>query len=166
MTTPPQTNTEHLHQEIERLVKDIEHAKQEIFSIATDGKSDNALGDASLHLDEVIKATEAATNSIMDAADAIQEAASGIGGDKEAAIVDATTRIYEACNFQDISGQRLNKVIKLLAHIEERVIALNGLFGKPAPVVAAKAAEPDLLAGPALKTTSQDDIDALFAGGN
>ncbi|NBX02816.1 MAG: chemotaxis protein CheZ, partial [Alphaproteobacteria bacterium] len=99
-------------------------------------------------------------------------AAGGIGGEKEQQIMDATTRIYEACNFQDISGQRLTKVIKLLNSIEERVDKLNDLFGTPEEAKAAandagKKDEPspqDLLNGPQLsgQGTSQADIDALF----
>ncbi len=162
-----------MREEIARLASYIDTAKEEIFAIATTEKNDAALGDATLHLDAVIKATEEASNTIMDSADAIQNAASGIGGEKEQQIIDATTRIYEACNFQDISGQRLTKVIRLLGSIEERVDKLNDLFGTPeeakaAAGDAAKKAEltdQDLLNGPQLsgKGTSQADIDALFS---
>lgn len=163
----------YMHEEISRLAQYITDAKREIFAISANDKS--SIVDASQHLDAVIKATEEASNTIMDAADAIQNAASGIGGDKEQQIVDATTRIYEACNFQDISGQRLTKVIRLLTHIEERIVNLNNLFGatpqaaNPANDTAKPAAAPtdeDLLNGPQLNAASQADIDALFASGN
>lgn len=157
-----------MQEEISRLVSYIESAKKEIFSMGGDEKSATSITDASLHLDAVIKATEDASNSIMDSADVIQAAVQGVGGDKEKQIIDATTRIYEACNFQDISGQRLNKVIRLLSHIEERILALNDLFGKAPATKPANDAVPsdnDLLNGPQLKATSQADIDALFASG-
>jgi chemotaxis protein CheZ len=162
-----------MKQEIIRLAQYINTAKREIFAIGTDTKPEEALSDASLHLDAVIKATEEASNSIMDAADAIQAAVSGVGGEKEQAIMDATTRIYEACNFQDISGQRLTKVIGLLNHVQERVNTLITLFsggqqqaaGKPKD---APLTDEDLLNGPQLPAqgTSQSDIDALFSSGN
>jgi len=169
-----------VHYEIARLAKYITDAKQEIFSIQTNDKSEDAILDASQHLDEVIKATEEATNTIMDAADAVQNAASGVGGDKEQQIMDATTRIYDACTFQDITGQRITKVIRLLANIEERISKLNDLFGSEPEMLAngngndaAKNGdiilpkdEKDLLNGPQLsgQGTSQADIDKLLSG--
>jgi chemotaxis protein CheZ len=160
-----------LHQEIKRLASYITDAKKEIFAIQTNDRSEAVIIDASAHLDEVIKSTEEATNTIMDAADAIQSAASGVGGDKEKQIMDAAVRIYDACTFQDITGQRINKVIRLLGNIEERIAKLNDLFGSE-PEFAAEGQESvvpandkDLLNGPQLasKASSQDDIDALFA---
>ena len=166
-----------VHQEIAKLAQYIGDAKNEIFAIQTNAKAEDAIEDASMHLEEVVKATENATNTIMDAADVIQATASGIGGDKEQKIMDTTTIIYDACTFQDITGQRIRKVITLLENIEERVTRLNGLFGA-APEIAAEH-EPvdpknivlpkddkDLLNGPQLagNASSQADIDKLLAG--
>ncbi|MDX2113306.1 MAG: protein phosphatase CheZ [Alphaproteobacteria bacterium] len=161
-----------MHQEIARLAKYIQDAKREIFSIATNNNAEPAIVDASAHLDEVIKATESATNSIMDAVDSISAAATGLGGDAEQKILDATTRIYEACNFQDVTGQRIRKVIKLLENIEERIGKLNELFGNDDELMQqATSNAPDpmsdaaLMNGPQLtgQAASQSDIDALFA---
>lgn len=162
-----------VHQEIARLANYIVDAKKEIFAIQTNDKAEAVIFDASQHLDEVIKATEDATNTIMDAADAVQNAATGIGGDKEQQIVEATTRIYDACTFQDITGQRIRKVIKLLENIEERIGKLNDLFGDEPEFAAIDAPkevkvpanDKDLLNGPQLaaQASSQADIDALFA---
>lgn len=166
-----------MHEEIHRLARHISEAKNEIFSISENSKSEKVIVDASLHLDEVIKATEQASNSIMDAADIIQNNAGGIGGEKETKIMEATNQIYEACNFQDITGQRINKVIKLLANIEERIAKLDELFGasEAAHAEAAKngnvlsitlpADDKDLLNGPQLsgQASTQEEIDMLFA---
>ncbi len=157
-----------MHQEISRLASYITDAKKEIFAISTNEKSDAALTDASHHLDEVIKATEEASTAIMDAADHIQAAAGGIGGEKEKQIMDATNLIYEACNFQDITGQRITKVIKLIENIDERIEKLNELFGTPAAGNVEKISVDDersLLNGPQLagQAASQADIDALFS---
>lgn len=167
-----------VHQEIAKLANYIGEAKNEIFAIQTNARAEDAISDASLHLEEVVKATEDATNKIMDAADAVQNAASGVGGEKEQQIIDATTIIYDACAFQDITGQRIRKVITLLENIEDRVNKLNGIFGS-APKIAeeeiAKELDPskievpvddkDLLHGPQHegKGSSQDEIDALLA---
>ncbi|MCE2927513.1 MAG: protein phosphatase CheZ [Rickettsiales bacterium] len=161
-----------MHQEIARLARYIQDAKKEIFSIATNNNAEPAIVDASAHLDEVIKATESATNNIMDAVDTISNNASGIGGEKEQQILDATTRIYEACNFQDVTGQRIRKVIKLLENIEERIGKLNELFGNDEDLMrSVQETKPDpmsdsaLMNGPQLsnQASSQADIDALFA---
>lgn len=162
--------------EIERLARYIVDTKKEIFALQTNDKSEAVILDASAHLDEVIKHTEEATNTIMDAADKVQAAVSGVGGDKETQIIDATNRIYDACTFQDITGQRIRKVIKLLGNIEERINNLNTLLGDTpqfadsenkadAAAIVVPKDDKDLLNGPQLKAnaTTQNDIDALFA---
>lgn len=160
---------EYMHQEIRRLAAYINDAKKEIFAMSTNAKAEQVITDASQHLDEVIKSTEQATLRIMDAADKIRAAASGIGGEKEKALNDVVNAIYDACNFQDITGQRITKVIKLLENIESRIDKLNTLFGtekaaKPDPETG-PLDEKDLLNGPQLpgKGVSQSEVDALFA---
>ncbi len=167
-----------VHQEIAKLANYITEAKGEIFAIQTNAKAEDAITDASLHLEEVVKATEQATNTIMDAADAIQALAGEVGGDKGQKITDTTTIIYDACTFQDITGQRIRKVITLLENIEERVAKLNNLFGTVAPETpeAANSSndpknivlpkdDKDLLNGPQLtgQGSSQADIDKLLS---
>lgn len=157
----------HFIEEIQKLAVFIKQTKDEISVIAASGGSKEKDG-AALHLDAVIKATEEAGHTIMDAADAIMAASAGIGGDKEQAINAAITKIYEACNFQDITCQRLSKVIKILDEIDSRINNVLKLFG---PQLAddttnLKPAEgSQLLNGPQLPDTapSQADIDALFA---
>lgn len=172
--SPSQSPADRLmHEEIARLAEYITEAKKEIFAISTNEKSEAVIVDASAHLDEVIKDTENATNAIMDSADAIQNAAAGVGGEKEQALVAAATRIYEACNFQDVTGQRIRKVINLLANIEERINKLNDIFGNhnaqpPANSNVKNGAaktDKDLLNGPQMnaQASSQAEIDALFA---
>ena len=155
-----------LQNEMKQLIDDIESAKRDVVAISTDPKSPQPLTDATDHLDAVIKSTEEASNAIMDAADAIQNAASSLTGDAAHAIMDASMRIYEHCNFQDLTGQRLTKVIKLIDHIEDRVANLLKLFNIE---VEAKdemrpANDTDLLNGPQLpaNAATQADIDALF----
>ncbi len=84
---------------------------------------------------------------------------------------EQTTQIYEACNFQDITGQRITKVVRALKHIEERIDALVEAFGpeiKGTASVASAGGQPlteeDLLNGPQLPDKAHDQaaIDALF----
>ena len=84
-------------------------------------------------------------------------------------ILDQLTAIYEACNFQDLAGQRIGKVIATLGQIDDvmtRMLArCEGLLGGEAalPVPAPRRG---LLNGPRLDGdsghASQCEIDALF----
>ena len=104
----------------------------------------------------------------------------GAARDRRGAITGAVTRIYEACNFQDITGQRITKVVKTLKHIEDRVSAMLSVFGDetchraadrhaapvappPASKPPAAASEGDLLNGPQLPDDAkkQAEIDAI-----
>lgn len=162
-----------VHTEIKQLSQYIAEAKKELLGISTNGKEEKALIEASEHLGEVVKATEKATTRIMDAADKIQSLATGMGGDRAKEIVDETSAVYEACNFQDITGQRINNVIALLTAIEKHAEKLNDLFGIDVQTVIdeqpkRELTEADLLNGPQLPgdATSQEDVDALFASLN
>jgi chemotaxis protein CheZ len=83
------------------------------------------------------------------------------------------TRIYEACNFQDITGQRISKVVATLKTIETRLVSLAAAVGhgegaaksgKPAPQDGSKGSDAGLLNGPQLpqNATKQDEVDALL----
>jgi len=165
-----------LRTEIERMANYIVSAKREIIAMVPhpDEGAPKNINVAAQELGEVVKATEEATNIIMDATDAIQEAASGVSDAAITSIImDETTKIYDACSFQDITGQRINKVLKTLENVEERVVTLVQLFGgalpegyNPPPTSAFKLDRPDeeLMNGPQLtgEAPSQADIDALF----
>lgn len=154
-----------LQNEIIKMANDIQQARQEIFAMGADPVSGKNLGDASQHLDAVIKHTEEATDTILDAADKIQHFIHGAGGDREQGIMDATTRIYEACNFQDLTGQRITKVLQLMEHLEGRILKLSALFSPhAAPNADCTASGDPLLTGPQLPGTasSQAEIDALL----
>ncbi len=77
-------------------------------------------------------------------------------------------QIYEACNFQDLAGQRIGNVIDMLNAVEEQVAGMlercNGNGAKALPAV--KPAERGLLNGPKLDGDSghanQHDIDKMF----
>jgi chemotaxis protein CheZ len=165
-----------LYTEIATMARDIQDAKREIMTLTTSKDANaQAISDASQHLDTVIKATEEATNTIMDAVDKIRDAAEAAGGQEGEKIQEACTHIFEACNFQDLSSQRIRKVMKLISTIEKHVCSLVMLFNIPVPEQpgAAKAAssevelpadDNDLLNGPQLpeEAISQDDVDDLF----
>ena len=90
-------------------------------------------------------------------------------------IQDNVLRIFEACNFQDLSGQRIAKVLATLKFVEERIAHMIEIWGGiDAFRSYAAAASPSangsaMLHGPKLDGddghVSQDDVDAMFAAG-
>ncbi len=164
-----------LYEELESLAKYIREAKTEIATLKPADISEEHIPLATDELDAIVAHTEEATGTILDCAEKIEEVAKDIDKAAAAALEECVTRIYEACNFQDITGQRNNKVVKTLKHIEERVnnvvVALGHEEG--AAPEAKKKTEPssqevndsDLLNGPQMpeEAFSQDDIDALLA---
>lgn len=125
-------------------------------------------------LSAVVAATESATNAILDAVEGIEKSAGALAPEAGDPIREGVTRIYEACNFQDVTGQRITKVVNVLTEVDKTVLGLMDAFGialDPAAARAlvsappkAKGGEADLLNGPQLPAAAQDQaaIDALF----
>ena len=167
--------------EIKRLTDIIRAAKADIAAIHPDEVKQEFIATASNELDAIVEATAEATNAIMDATEKIEKVMGSIQGEGATLLMEATTGIYEACGFQDITGQRISKVVKAIQQIEERIDVLNAVFGertvaRPASQKAAgkpssgSQAKPvtdeDLLNGPQLKSKAktQEEIDAMLSG--
>lgn len=86
---------------------------------------DKHIPTATDELDAIVEATAAATGSIMDACEVIESIA-----ELPPVAAEQVTKIYEACSFQDITGQRITKVVKTLKTIEQKVEALIGILGE------------------------------------
>jgi len=107
----------------------IESAKREIASLRPDEVKDRHLPAAADELDEIVAETAEATNRIMDATETIQGAVADADEATQETIFNASNQIFEACGFQDITGQRVTKVVKALKDIEEKVDSLISAFG-------------------------------------
>ena len=164
-----------VYREVQKLAEYIHSVKGELADLCPDELREDFLPAAADELDAIVKHTEKATGTILDAAETLENVAASLGGEPGDTITGAVTSIYEACNFQDITGQRINKVVTTLQHIETELDKLVGVFGAQVDGDAlekkreARAAEPktddDLLNGPSLpdQVTKQDEIDALLA---
>jgi chemotaxis protein CheZ len=158
--------------ELEELASYIRHAKEEIAEIKPKDISESHIPHATDELDAVVGATEEATNKIMDVCDTISGLASSCEAEIGQQLIDCTTRIFEACNFQDITGQRITKVVQTLKHIDVKVEALLNALGEEishegrAVGVSEELDEKALLNGPQLphKAIDQDEIDRLLSG--
>jgi chemotaxis protein CheZ len=150
--------------ELARLALLIAEAKDEIAGLGAGEISGRFIPDAKDELDAVIGATEAAAGTILDAAEAIEGALAGIDSDAATTIRRAVTHIYEACNFQDITGQRIAKVVATLKEIEARVLGLIGP-GRNPERAARPVGSPRLENGPQLPGGAHDqaEIDAILA---
>jgi chemotaxis protein CheZ len=157
--------------EVEQLGRTIAQAKQEIAQLNVDDINDAFIPSATDELDAIVDATARATNEILDAVETVEKVAGAVGGEHAEALTTVTTRIYEACSFQDITGQRVTKVVTTLKTIETKVNAILGTFGSnearargPSPPAPEPEGEAKLLNGPQLPGNGVDQasIDALF----
>ncbi len=165
--------------EVEELGQTIASAKAEIAALQVDDINASHIPSATDELDAIVAHTATATERILETCETLDGVAEslGRGGASAAAaeaaqkLQEATTQIYEACSFQDITGQRITKVVATLKTIEAKIDHMVATFGDPhpryAPIAAAKVApdEADLLNGPQLPALAMDqsDIDKLLA---
>jgi chemotaxis protein CheZ len=132
-------------------------------------------------LGAVVGGTEQATQIILEAAEEIDQNASNLAAaiKNEAQqglaqdIQDRVVKIFEACNFQDLTGQRITKVVSTLRFIEQHIVRMIEIWGgidalrefQP-EAIAERQGDAKLLNGPRLDDdaghASQNDIDALF----
>jgi chemotaxis protein CheZ len=179
--TQNSSEVEAVRAQIGQMVMTIDKTKREIAAIKHPLGSDDPVETASTQLDAIVDATEGATEDILDATEKVEDLVKRIvatdpdNGDLVGLgeeIGGHLVRVMEACSFQDITGQRVTKVVNTLSFIEERVAAIIGIWGPAAfECIPIDPTQPDeeksdeqLLNGPQLANEgiSQDDIDALF----
>lgn len=160
--------------ELRQVLDYMQQAKREFMSIGPRALSSKEIPDASDELNAILGATEVAAEQIMDAADQITAMAKGVPSHAAEELQNISTRLFEASAFQDICGQRINKVMGTLKFLEERLSILAETLGDDGQEDGAAvefdksglAVDPDrLLQGPQLdgEGNSQDEIDALLA---
>ncbi len=164
-----------LYAEIETLSSFINSARSEIAALRPQDITEEHLPAATDELEAIVGATEQATNAIFEAVELIESLAAEMPPEVSEKITGAVTSVYEACGFQDITGQRISKVVGALQQIDAKVNSILEAFGdqgrnESSPERATQpsgSARPDkhLMNGPQLpsKSVSQDDVDALLA---
>jgi chemotaxis protein CheZ len=158
--------------EIESLGRTIAAAKEEIAALKVDDIRDRDIPFATDELDAIVQHTAVATNAILESCEMLDEVAVAVSGDTAVRLQDAVTKIYEACSFQDITGQRITKVVTTLKAIESKVAQIILKFGVKSesgeacdPATAVISGTVELLNGPQLPSNAMDqsDIDKLLA---
>jgi len=155
----------------------IKRVREEIAAIHKPAEEEHGFGGMGEQLDAIVKATEQATHRIMEAMEVNTQAIEAMRARHKTPEDDAEfqkmegaiNEVFEACAFQDITGQRVNKITKSLTFVEERVSSIISIWGKDdiENVTAAESTKTEdekLLNGPQLegKGLNQADIDALF----
>ena len=118
-----------------------------------------ATRNSGLELEAVVQATEAAANQIMEAAEAIGEWLRD--GSRDVASVELVASklntIFEACTFQDITGQRIRRAIQHLQQVETMLTEVMPHTAPDLPDTMRNGdgagVNPDL---------GQDDVDLMF----
>jgi len=162
---------EMIYHELKMLHQLIEDTRNEIRASRASDVSGTHIPDATDELDAVVEATEEATGKIMDSCDAITSYCSKLESPHNEFLVGEVTKVLEACSFQDITGQRINKVVKSIKQIDEKVSKLMAVLeekipGLPNSVLSdTREGDAKLLNGPQMpdKAISQADIDKLLA---
>jgi chemotaxis protein CheZ len=174
---------EELYGELGHLARFINDAQKQLGELNPGDLQEDKLPEASNQLDAIVKMTEQATGRIMDACEQMEGLLAGLrerlqhtGMDPdtlagtETTIDDLSayvTGIYEACNFQDVTGQRIMKVVEVMREVERQVLRMVVVFGvRKNPKVDDKKVKEgaQLLNGPQLegKGLRQDDIDDIL----
>ncbi|HEY7383489.1 MAG TPA: protein phosphatase CheZ [Beijerinckiaceae bacterium] len=170
-----------LRAELDAMKEAITSTKKEIATIHRSDFEGKGMRRVAGELDAVVESTEKATTNILEALEDIEananmlRAAGGATGNSDhvGAILDRVVMMYEACNFQDLTGQRINKIVNVLKFVEERLDKMIGVWGGLDAFKelvhhenAAPTGEDGLLNGPKLDEdeghVAQNDIDALF----
>jgi chemotaxis protein CheZ len=165
------------------LIQDaIIRTKQEIATVHVTGFEGPEMVRVTNELDAIVGGTETATETILSSAEQIDQMAATLfarlKNDQNQELVqdiqERVVKIFEACNFQDLTGQRITKVVSTLKFIETHIMRMMEIWGGldafkdiEAEKPAEREGDTKLLNGPKLEDdpghASQDDIDALFA---
>jgi chemotaxis protein CheZ len=156
----------------------VERTRNEMAALGTGADEGRRIARAGCELAAIVGGTERATQSILQAAEKIDRAAAmllqSVCGDHDQKLVKAiqggVVQVFEACSFQDLTGQRVDRVLKTLAFVEEhvaRLVAIWNVVEEFTPVTFADAKDDRrFLNGPKLPGehghATQDDIDGMF----
>src|SRR6202008_852299 len=172
---------EKLKVELDLIHDAINRTKREIAVLHGKSFDGQEMAKVNGELGAVVGGTEQATQQILEAAESIDQAASAMqkvnSPDQQKLlseeIQERVISIFEACNFQDLTGQRITKVMATMRFIEQHIYEMMEIWGgvdairaHAPPIVDTREGDARLLNGPKLDGdaghASQDDIDALF----
>lgn len=156
--------------EMQELKTVIESLRHELRMISAGDITRDHVPGATDELDAVVTLTEDATNRIMNGCDQIQNDIAGLPVEQQACLQEHLLGIIEACTFQDITGQRIAKVVGALKKIDAKTQHMMTVLQTQFPEAVThvqpeiRSGDEALLNGPQLpgQGISQDDIDRIL----
>ncbi len=149
--------------EVEGLGRTIDRLRADISVLRAADITADEIPSATDELDAVVAHTAAAAHAILESCEMLDALLPMLAGIEAQALQAATTRIYEACCFQDTTGQRITKVVATLKAIEKKVSAILLAFGPAKADGPAQQAGSPLGPPPSGAALAQSDVDRLFA---
>ncbi|NQV82808.1 MAG: protein phosphatase CheZ [Rhodospirillales bacterium] len=181
---PPTASVDEIMAEIHALNEHISSTKNEIAALKPVDDANSTISTANEELGQVVKATEEAANAILENAEQVDLIVSEIRGkipegdpDDIGPHIDKLEfigmELMTACSFQDITGQRITKVVNSLNYIEEHLQKMIEIWNiehgtanlqEMARPKGDERQDKELLHGPQSDDAAmgQDDIDAMF----
>jgi chemotaxis protein CheZ len=158
------TDSQITARERRRLASSVSRARREIAKLGDRDFRAEGLPRAVNEMHAVVRMTERAANTIMEATEEIARADLSDRHRAERIISHACTRIFEACAFQDVTSQRITKVLRTLRFVAARIARLQAIFGLTAAGRSRRRARMSghggLLSGPALDGEGIDQGEA------
>lgn len=157
--------------ELTAIAAEISKMKEEIVSLRANDMKSQRIPEAGRELDAIVESTESATHTIMAAAEEIMGADTSDAAAYQDLVNTKMIEIFEACAFQDITGQRISKVVSTLNYIDQRVstfVEKLRIIETMEPEIEETAEERRkrelILHGPQMagEGVSQTDIDAML----
>ena len=167
-----------LAENLEALFLYLQRVRREIASLNCSADGVNKFETMGQQLDGIMESTSEASDTIMDAVEksgeAVEKLAASLTEPSLIALLDqisdCNNTVFEACAFQDLTGQRVAKIVKSVTYVETRVNKLMEIWGRhelervdrlPAEKL---TDDQKLLNGPQTKAQaiSQSEIDKLF----
>lgn len=164
-----------LTDELNQIRDTIARNKRELATMI--GSGERHMARAADELRASVDSMDYATQKILKSSEVIDDSARALSAAQKndyehglaQEIQDQVVLIYEACNFQDLAGQRITGVMGMMTMIEDQVTAMldrcNGIAVAES-LAAPKTGDQALLNGPKLDGdpghASQSDIDAMF----
>ena len=170
-----------LRSEIFNLFQHIQRLREEIGRVVRQPEGQTRFEKMSDQLDAILTSTGEATHTVLGVLEAILSTAEEMREMPDPAkveelcdrIAEKSMEGMEARSFQDITGQRISKIVRSLRFIEERVDAMTEICGREGIEALASGRPSDdedlkdgvALQGPQLpgEAVSQDEIDKLFS---
>ncbi len=161
-----------VYAEFRDIAKYIQNTKTEIGHLGANDMRSKHIPEAGIELGAIVSSTEDATTKIMECAETVLDADSSDPKAYQQLVNDQMMLIFEACSFQDLTGQRISKVVETLEYIDSRISRFANAIGAEDTKALVTAKEKkrqkrkkdQILNGPAHEGegVSQDDIDALL----